>query len=225
MNPPSTASRRPSEAPSVLVVLVVRDAAGVAARNAWPPSPRRRIRVSPSSRWTTGPPTGRPSSSTQALGEDRRVITLAEDSGIAGALTAALDLPAANEADYLLVAARRRRARSGQRCSGSSRPPRSPASIASASSAPRSWTGTTRASCATSDAPPTGSATRTRRCSPARSTRVSSTASSRSCSSRRARCSCRATRGGGRGCSTSASPPSTRTSTSAGARASPGSAC
>lgn len=101
MNPPSTASA-PDKAPSVLVVLVVRDAAAwlretlaALAEQTYP-----RMAILAVDRASTD---GSSELLTQALG-DRRVITLREDSGIAGALKAALDLPAANEADYVLVA-------------------------------------------------------------------------------------------------------------------------
>ena len=88
-------------APSVLAVLVVRDAAGwlreslaALAGQTYP-----RLAVMAVDRASTD---GSAELLTQALGEGR-VIILGRDTGTAGALRAALDLPVAREADYVLL--------------------------------------------------------------------------------------------------------------------------
>ncbi len=88
-------------APSVLVVLVVRDAAGwlrgcLSALGAQTYPRMGVIAVDNASR------DGSRELLTQALGE-RRVITSELDRGLAGSVDAALEIPAAREADYLLV--------------------------------------------------------------------------------------------------------------------------
>ncbi len=88
-------------APSVLVVLVVRDAAGwlrgcLSALGAQTYPRMGVVAVDNASR------DGSRELLTQALGE-RRVITSELDRGLAGSVGAALEIPAAREADYLLV--------------------------------------------------------------------------------------------------------------------------
>jgi len=88
-------------APSVLAVLVVRDGAR------WLPECLRSLAAQRYPRLGViavdgGSSDGSPEILTQALGA-RRVLTLPEDRGVAGALRAAAALPAAQAADYLLV--------------------------------------------------------------------------------------------------------------------------
>ena len=97
----SAAAIAAQRAPSVLVVLVVRDAAGwlreslsALAAQTYP-----RLAVMAVDNGSTD---GSGELLLHALGEGR-VITLPADRGLAGALSAAQAHPVANEADYLLL--------------------------------------------------------------------------------------------------------------------------
>jgi GT2 family glycosyltransferase len=98
----ASSTETPSDlAPSVLVVLVVRDAAGwlrgcLSALGAQTYPRMGVIAVDNDSR------DGSRELLTQALGA-RRVVTSERDRGLAGSVSAALEIPAAREADYLLV--------------------------------------------------------------------------------------------------------------------------
>ena len=98
---PSASTSAAERAPSVLVVLIVRDAAGWLRESlsalAAQTYPRLAVMaVDNASR------DGSDDLLAQALGEGR-VVTLTKDAGMAGALEAALALPVASDADYVLI--------------------------------------------------------------------------------------------------------------------------
>ena len=101
MTPSATEARHRSACPPSSSSSSCATRPGGSAR-ACPRSPRRPTPGWPSWPSTTARPTGRASCWRKALGE-RRVVTLAEDAGAAGALRAAYALPVADEADFLLV--------------------------------------------------------------------------------------------------------------------------
>ena len=100
MTQPSTHAAA-ERAPSVLVVLIVRDAAGWLRESlsalAAQTYPRLAVMAV-----DNGSVDGSSELLTQALGEGR-VITLERDGGMAGALAAALDVPVAADADHILL--------------------------------------------------------------------------------------------------------------------------